>query len=179
MIRKISLAIVLIFLITGMGFAFQNEPDGFRGLKWGDVPTEDMTFLYQISYKEDHLKDINGNKYYKSKDNPYIGSVKLYKIEYTFNLCSNQFYKVEASFSDEINYNILKIIFEEKFGEPTKKEKYFLYWGGDKAYIHILFNSTGYGKGYGHLSIQSREIRPGDPPEINKQKEVEKAKEDF
>lgn len=35
MIRKISLAIVLIFLITGIGFAFQNEPDEFRGLKWG------------------------------------------------------------------------------------------------------------------------------------------------
>ncbi len=40
MIRKILLVIVLVFLITGIGFAFQNEPDGFRGLKWGDAPTE-------------------------------------------------------------------------------------------------------------------------------------------
>jgi hypothetical protein len=178
MIRKILLAIVLIFLIAGIGFAFQNEPDGFRGLKWGDAPTEDMGFYYQISYEEDYLKDMNGNIYYKLHDKPYIGSVEFFSIKYTFNLRSNQFYKVEAICKDfdDRSYNILKIIFKDKFGEPTKEEKYFLFWGGDKAYIHILFDSK---RGNLYLTIKSVKIHPEDIPEINKQKEVEKAKDDF
>mgnify|MGYP001128905031 CR=1 FL=1 len=179
MIRKILLAILLISLITGIGFAFQNEPDGFRGLKWGDAPTEDMYFSYQVAYKDDYLQDINGNYYDKIGDNPYIGNVKLYSIDYIFNLCNNQLYRVQANFYDEIDYNILKIIFKDKFGKPTKEEKYFLYWGGEKVHIHILFKSTGYGKGYGSFQITSEEFYIKNVPEINEQKELEKAKEDF
>ncbi len=40
--KVIMVAMVLVLMITGASFAFQNEPEGFRGLKWGDAPTEDM-----------------------------------------------------------------------------------------------------------------------------------------
>ena len=162
-------------------FTFQNEPDGFRGLKWGDPPTEDMYFSHQIL--NEYLD--KGDIYYKINDKKYIGSVELYKIQYTFNLRSNQFYKVEANFSDEINYNILRIIFEDKFGEPTYtnkgKDSYLLSWRGDKTFIRIWYNpkKSFTGKGFGQLTIESVKIRQEDLPEINKQKEVEKAKEDF
>jgi len=177
--KIISLSLILIFSITMIVSAFQNEPDGFRGLKWGDPPTEDMFFLYQVAYREDFLQDINGNYYDKIGDNPYIGNVKLYSIEYIFNLCDNQFYRVQANFYDEINYDILKVIFKEKFGKPTKEEKYFLYWGGEKVYIHILFKSTGHGEGYGSFQIISKEFYIKDVPEIDIQKEIDKAKKDF
>jgi len=181
MIKKILLVIVLVFLITGIGFAFQNEPDGFRGLKWGDAPTEDMYFSYQIIQK--YLD--KGNIYNRVKEKLNIGSVELYKIQYTFNLRSNQFYKWEANFSDEINYNILKVIFEDKFGEPTYisegKDGYLLSWRGDKTFIRIWYNpnKSFTGKGFGRLTIESVKIHQEDLPEINKQEEVEKAKEDF
>ena len=179
--KVIFLSVILILMITVIGFAFQNEPDGFRGLKWGDAPTEDMYFIYQIIQE-----GLNkGNIYNKINEKNYIGSVKLYKIQYTFNLRSNQFYKVEANFSDEINYNILKVIFEDKFDEPTYtskgKDSYLLSWRGDETYIRIWYNpNQGFtGKGFGQLTIESIKIHQEDLPEINEQKELDKAKEDF
>jgi len=47
MLRKILLTTNLGFLITGMGFAFQNEPDGARYLKCGSQSMEDMEFLFE------------------------------------------------------------------------------------------------------------------------------------
>ncbi len=45
--RKTTLVllVVLILALSVAAFAFQNEPEGFRGLKWGDPPGEDMKFL--------------------------------------------------------------------------------------------------------------------------------------
>jgi len=184
MIRKILLVIVLVFLITGIGFssqdeiAFKNEPDGFRGLKWGDAPTEDMKFFIQI------LSEAldKGNIYHKINEKKYIGSVKFFSIEYTFNLRNNQLYKVEATCSDlnsiklDRSYNILKIILENKFGEPTRKMKYWLCWEGNKTLLYIYYNSE---RGSLYLISKSAKIHSEDPPEINKQEEIEKAKEDF
>jgi len=92
MIKKILLVIVLVFLITGMGFAsqdeiaFKNEPDGFRGLKWGDAPTEDMVFSYRVVSEYNIYK---GNYYYRKSDKLNIGSAELDSIKYIFNLYSN------------------------------------------------------------------------------------------
>jgi len=187
-IVSILLIVLLILAIfTSILFAeeikstFQNEPDGFRGLKWGDAPTEDMWFAFQMTQK--YLD--KGNIYEKINEKYNIGNVKLYSIQYTFNLCSNQLYKVEANFSDEINYNILKVIFEDKFGKPIhiseEKDGYLLYWEGDKTFIRIWYkpNKSWTGEGFGQLTIKSVKIHQEDPPEINKQKEIEKAKDDF
>lgn len=181
MIRKILLVIVLVFLITGIGFAFPNEPEGFRGLKWGDAPTEDMEFFLQmVSENTDR-----GNIYHKRDEKKFIGSVKFYDIEYTFNLRSNQLYKVEATCSElndvKLNrdFNILKMIFEERYGEPTRKLEHWLCWEGDKTNIYIYYNSE---KGYWlscRLIFEGVKICQEDLPEINEQKELEKAKDDF
>ena len=64
--KIILLSILLIFLITGTGFAFPNEPDGFRGLKWGDKPTEDMILIGTLP--------VEGNIYRRDNDKLYIGS---------------------------------------------------------------------------------------------------------
>jgi hypothetical protein len=52
--KKISLSLLVvllfIFALASIAQAFQNEPDGFRGLKWGDPPTEDMTFIDPYIY---------------------------------------------------------------------------------------------------------------------------------
>ena len=172
--KIILLSIILIFLTTGIGFAFQNEPDGFRGLKWGDAPTEDMYFSSQAISKYDIHK---GNYYYRKSDKLKIGSAELVSIKYLFNLYSNQFYKVWGMFYSETNYDILKIIFEERFGLPTKlkNKKYPLFWNGDKTKIQLFFYPD---KNAGIFTIINREIH-SEEPEDNKQKEAEKAKEDF
>lgn len=169
--KVILLSVILIFLITGMGSAFQNEPDGFRGLKWGDLPTEDMVYLGEISYAE--------NIYHRKEDKLVIGSATLEEIRYKFNFYSYQFYEVFANFTSKTDYKILKIIFEGRYGKPTYiregKNSYFQQWIGDKAEIRLYYDFKGY---YGWFWIASRRIHR-ETPEDNKQKEVEKAKEDF
>jgi hypothetical protein len=146
---------------------FKNEPDGFRGLKWGDMPTEDMVFIGSNLYI--------GNYYYKRDDKLNIGNAKLDHIFYNFNLYSNQFYEVSVSFFGKNNYDNLEIIFEERFGKPTLKDSYSMWWDGKKAKIALTFDSD---KEEGCFFISSMKIRE-ENPEGNKQKEVEKAEEDF
>ncbi|MBA7534399.1 hypothetical protein ES705_26645 [subsurface metagenome] len=152
-------------------FTFQNEPNGFRGLKWGDTPTEDMIYLGEVSYAE--------NIYYREGDKLSIGSAKLDEIRYKFNFYSYQFYEVFANFSSEIDYRILKITYEGRFGKPTytreEKNSYFQQWIGNKAEIRLYYNFKEY---YGWFWIASMKIHR-ETPEENKQKEVEKAEEDF
>ena len=146
---------------------FKNEPDGFRGLKWGDAPTEDMTFVSQSTY--------SGDTYYRKSDKLNIGTAELDLIFYNFNLYSNQFYEVSVSFFGKNNYDNLEIIFEERFGKPTSEGGYSMWWDGKKAKIALTFDSD---KGEGCFFITSMKIHP-EKPEDNKQKELEKVKEDF
>lgn len=180
--KNVSILLIvscILIIFTSILFAeeikytFQNEPDGFRGLKWGDAPTEDMKFVLKNVY--------SGNCYYRKDDKLNIGTAKLNYIFYHFTLYSNQFSDVVADFYSKTDYDILKIIFKEKFGKPILiseekgKDRHFLIWKGEKAKICLTFDSK---KWEGFFSIESMKIRP-EKPEDNKQKEAEKAKEDF
>ena len=177
MIRKILLVIVLVFLITGVGFAsqdkivFKNEPDGFRGLKWGDAPTEDMVcFGKSLCFQ---------STYERKGDKLGIGSATLDEIYYKFNFYSCQFYEAGSHFFGTDNYDILKVIFEGRFGEPTKiyeeHGSHVLQWTGEKTKIELIYNTKQCER---FIVIESMKIHP-EKSEDNKQKEVEKAEDDF
>jgi len=135
MIRKILLVIVLVFLITGIGFAFQNEPDGFRGLKWGDKPTEDMEFYWQNEDKED--------LYLKTNDKMEIGGVKLHNIKYSYK--KSEFIRAFGEIMSDDDYSILEIFCREEFGKPSKDSFSSitgtgeLEWCGEKSRIILLY----------------------------------------
>ena len=43
--RKTIVIVLVAVMVLGLSagaFAFQNEPEGFRGLEWGDPPSVDM-----------------------------------------------------------------------------------------------------------------------------------------
>ena len=136
MLRKILLASILIFLITGMGFAFRNEPDGFRGLKWGDAPTEDMVFFGQNVDKED--------LYHKENDKIEIRSIKLSNITYRF-YKKKEFIGVSGKIMSDDDYSILEIFCREEFGKPSKESFSSitgdgeLEWCGEKSRISLLY----------------------------------------
>jgi hypothetical protein len=180
-LKRLMLLVSLIFLtVYIVGFAFPNEPDGFRGLKWGDAPTEDMKFLSERNYSDD-----TACCYYIYDDKLSIGSANLRDIFYDFTIYSKQFFKVLASFVGEANYNILKIIFEERYGEPTyvsnDRNYNSLSWTGNIAKVHLYYNikkgnSNEHHKGW--FAIESLKIDM-ETPEDNRKKEVKKAKADF
>lgn len=126
--RVILSSIILIFLITGMGFAFQNEPDGGSGgLKWGSAPTKDMTFL--------------GNRtgldfYTRAKDS---NDPMFYSIGYAF--YKGRFQQEISNFEGEDNFYLIEAVLIGYYGKPTKDGYREKIWFGSKTYINLNYNS--------------------------------------
>ncbi len=73
--KKIIVIGIVIWLVLALSvgaFAFENEPDGFRDLNWGDPPSEDMISSY---YEEDMAM------YYLPEDKMFLGDVPLYLVD--------------------------------------------------------------------------------------------------
>ncbi len=117
-------------------FTFQNEPDGFRGLKWGDTPTEDMVFFGQNVDKED--------LYHKANDKMEIRGVKLSNITYRF-YKKKEFIGASGEIMSDDDYSILEIFCREEFGKPSKDSFSSitgdgeLEWCGEKSRISLLY----------------------------------------
>lgn len=137
--RKLVVVAVLVAVLVswGMAFAFQNEPEGFRGLEWGDPPTPAMKFISKLN---DWMK-----LYRKSSDKLELGDAQFYTIIYQFYTPSNTTDKrllgVGLYFKDKENFELLKTICTVKFGEPDKTGFYELSWAGLIATAILTYDS--------------------------------------
>lgn len=130
--RIVVVAILVMGLVSlGMAFAFQNEPEGFRGLKWGDPPGEDMVYHSNLDW------------YTKKNDELKIGGAKFKNIYYTFH--KEKFMRVLINTD---NYRPLKDVVDLKFGDPTNYKDFGLgfstyEWSGDIATIKLTISNKG------------------------------------
>jgi len=131
--RIISFLIILtIGTFSINSFAFQNEPDGFRGIKWGT----------KIGTLKDMVKaGGTGDQimYTKINDKLQIGNAELERIGYLFwkgKLCS-----VSIPTKGHSNWTALKKVLFLKFGDGKQQnehiEKYS--WGNLSGKTLILF----------------------------------------
>ena len=130
------------------GFGFQNQPEGFRGLKWGDPPGEDMESV------EEEVPLRNYRKYIRPSDKLFLGNVELDYIFYIFYFDS--FVLVELRFSGKSNYELAKEICREKFGKETISESYRLKWFSDYfpgISVELGYNYPGHPEEEGLLSL--------------------------
>lgn len=131
------------------GSGFQNEPDGFRGLKWGDPPGEDME---RVEEEESVL--LEKTKYIRPSDNLFLGNIELDYIFYIFYFDS--FVLVELGFSGKSNYELAKEICRERFGKETISESYRLKWFSDHIpgiSVSLGYNYPGHPEEEGILSL--------------------------
>ena len=165
--RKVTVVLVaLIVLALSVGvFAFQNEPDGFRGLKWGDPVGEEM----------EYFGDISGSKgYILPDDKMSIGNAELYMIVYQF--YEDRFLGVGLFFRGEKNYNLLETICKERYGEKELEEGFYEFdWTGQKSWIGLYYDII---EETGFLSLSSAVIGL-EKFEADKKKEAEKAEGDW
>jgi len=172
-VKKIAVVAVLVMALAwcGMAFAFQNEPEGFRGLKWGDPPTEDMEFLRE--------EDQWINSYRDPGDKLELGDARFYMIEYEFYTPSNTTVRrlmgVGLFFKDKENFEILKTICTVEFGEPTNKGFDELDWFSLDTAVLLTYESIDED---GLLVLMSRPIFEQYTREKEK-KEVEEAEKDW
>lgn len=129
--------LVLLFLMATGALAFENEPEGFRGLKWGDPPTEDMVWdsTYEYGLSLYTLPD--------EKESLKLGNIALSSISYSFYGTDKRFGKARLSFSEELDYLMLRELCRVKFGEPMEESRATRYciWVGEIAKVSLVHYS--------------------------------------
>lgn len=132
-------ATILALSLADTGLAFQNEPEGFRGLKWGDPPRENMELI------DEHKDGTRG--YGVPNDRPHylfeIGDVSLTGIVYIFRPQPERLMWIYFFFEGEENYSRLETICRQKFGKTIEKKAYDMKWLGTTSWIHLNYDSEG------------------------------------
>jgi len=165
--KKLAIAtLIILAVVINTAFAFQNEPDGFRDLKWGDPPTGDMR--YQLS--------IQGDKIYnRADDKMQLGNVKLTTINYFF--YQGRFYVVDLWFDGKENYDLVKTLCRGMFGETTSEEGLYKFtWGGEKACVFLSWNPV---KKEGYLDLGSSDIWLEKSEAKKKREVIKQEKRDY
>ena len=130
-------AAMVVFLLADIGPAFQNEPQGFRGLKWGGPPTEDMKFLCVLPE--------GARCYTRPYEKLSIEGVSLVTIVYTFYGQPERLMSVNLLWTGKDNYEHLKAICRARFGKETEREPhnpYNLRWVGQKTEVALGYEPT-------------------------------------
>ena len=145
--KKIAVVAVLVMtlLSLGMAFAFENEPEGFRDLKWGDPPTEKIEGLIELAGR--------GKVYIRPSDKLYLGDAQLRTIWYSF--YQDKFMRVSLYFKGKHNYDLLETICRERYGEETTSELYKLYWLSGQTSVDLSYDFT---EDEGALSLADWEL---------------------
>ena len=116
-------------------FAFQNEPDGFRGIKWGT----DIKDLPDMVWKEE---DGDIRLYLRKDDKLKIGDAELDAIRYGF--YKGRFYGVFIAFKSLSNATVLKETLFQQYGQKQRPkgfmEKYF--WFGSLVAISYDYSEV-------------------------------------
>ena len=167
----IPIVIALVFSLTGIGFSFENEPKGVRGLNWGDPLTPEMKFLY----KQDEWWSV----YRKVDEKLSLGDAKFHLILYVFYTPSSanvaQFMTSAFYYKRKENFEILKTICMRKFGEPTNERYCTLEWTSLSSTVILSYDNI---EEEGYLGIGSTPLFQQYTEEKEK-KQVEEAEEDW
>jgi len=130
-----NILLVIAFMISTPAFAFQNEPDGFRGIHWGDDQILHAEQLEEVDRNNDLIA-------YKRKDDSLnIGGAELTRITYGYK--HEKLFMVLIHTEGISNRRALIDAFKEQFGRGSKPNKYLekYLWTGSKTGIMIDCNA--------------------------------------
>ena len=134
--RKLGTRLFLLLIsvyVAIPAFAFQNEPDGFRGIKWGTNISELNDMLVAESGKDTVY-------YIRKNDTLKIGNADIDQISYGF--YKNRLFVVLVEYNGYLNFTKLKAILIDQYGKPEQPnrlmEKYF--WSGGTVDIFFDYN---------------------------------------
>lgn len=131
-VTAVLVALIILALSTGT-FAFQNEPDGFRGLKWGDSPAEDMKYFDTIEGNE---------RYILSEEDNSFGDIELEQLFYVFCGDPSRLFYVMLSFKGKPTYERLQTFCRQEYGEENAEgSDGSPCWGGGDAIISFDYDT--------------------------------------
>jgi hypothetical protein len=128
--------------------SYYNEPDGFRGIKWGTRLTSLQGMKFIIT------SDDNIKLYSKKTDQLTIGSAKLLSIVYGF--WRDKLYSAQIRFKGYHNWEVIKGSLFEKFGYGSSlPDGQSFGWKGNKTHIVVSWNDI---SNEGVLAMYSNEL---------------------
>jgi hypothetical protein len=137
--KFIYVSVLILLIVTPMTvWAFENKPDGFRGIKW-------RTNIKNLSDMKFEGKAGATSYYHRQGDKMKIGSAMLDDIGYGF--YKNEFYIVMIQFHSLINFDALKSTFFQQYGPGYQHNRYQedYYWGlrdGSDVVISLEYNKV-------------------------------------
>jgi len=121
-----------------------SEPDGFRGIKWGqDVSTVDG-LIYQFSNGDNDF-------YFRSNDELKMGAAELEMIVYVF--WQDRFSGVMLFTDGSSNWENLKAVVFEKFGEGQQENEQYI-WRGIEVGMVLEYNEFSEEGTFGMISMK-------------------------
>ena len=171
---RVNLAVfftVSIVLLSVNSFAFKNEPDGFRGIKWGT----DISTLKAMNHVRTDPSYGSVEFYTRKWDELRIGDAQLYNIEYAF--WKGKFASVWIYSIGYANWLDLRDATVARFGEGYQPHRYLeqYLWYGSSTMILLQYNQI---RREGTLCMFSQAIAK-EQEEYDKQKAKEGAKKGF
>jgi hypothetical protein len=122
-------------MLSVLVLAYQNEPDDFRGIKWG-TSVEGLSDMALI------LDGGDLKAYARNRDKMMIADAKIDSLHYIF--YKDQFYCVRIEFADISNFIKIRDEFVKMYGEPERRQHYerHFYWRGDIASITLDYDES-------------------------------------
>jgi hypothetical protein len=128
-----SIFILVLILTQPASGSFQNEPDDFRGIKWGKESYELQGFT-KVS--------TQGSLDYYTKNNEEmtIGDARLEMVIYVF--YENKFCGAVLNFKSPPNFKILKTMLFDRYGKGRQPNKYAeqYRWSGKKVIVTLEYD---------------------------------------
>lgn len=151
------LTVVLSVMFSAVAFAYENEPDDFRGIKW-DTNIEKLPDMELV------LDGGDLKAYSRKGETMKLGEAGLSALHYIF--YKDHFYCVHIEFKGLENFNKIKDVLFKTYGQPEGTQYYDrrFAWPGERASITLEFDvSIGQGElGYKFLPIDQEIILEED-----------------
>jgi hypothetical protein len=151
------------FLICSPCYSFQNEPDGFGGISWGeDINKIKGSFIQKEAQDGFFAGEKDVRAYAKSNDNKMLGTANLQDVYYYF--WKDKFICVEFITAGLSNFASLKKLCFERYGKniegPEQVNKNFTTytWKGNVAGISLFHYKDDSGFDQGILRMYSQKI---------------------
>lgn len=129
---------ILLMVVPVSGFAFQNEPNGFRDLYWGESLAEiqEKRSAGYLMYRErtnsvSYVVRLNAN------ESQALSGVPILMGGIMVSLWNNQLWEIQLYFDGEDSFYSLKKAMILLYGYPTHNKENSCAWVGDKAMLEL------------------------------------------
>jgi hypothetical protein len=148
--KRTPLVVMTLVLACLMTSAYQNEEDGFRGLKWGAPVPE--------GWKMTDFQPVYGgvSRYERPGEDLTLGAAKLKRVSYNF--WQGRMFAVYVEFEGPSNFSGVMESCSKRFGAPDKPDKsqQTFCWFGSVTTVLLQFSDVA---GSGSLFVVSEAIQ--------------------